>query len=194
MHCIQLEFLGQYINQRTFSTAAVTADKNIALHVGNSFQKGFKPALGFAFYMKRVLAFGTFDVLHPGHLYYLRRAKALGNELWVVVARDSTVQKLKGFKTVYSENERLALVSALKYVDFAFLGDKKDMWKSVVRAKPQIIALGHDHRISKHHHFEKFHELEIKPRLVRIPSFNHHKYKSSKIKKRIHKLHKRTRR
>lgn len=135
--------------------------------------------------MKRVLAFGVFDVLHAGHLHYLKEAKKLGKELWVVVARDSNVKKLKGFKPVYSEKERLALVSSLKFVDKAFLGNRKNMWKSVAKAKPDVIALGYDHRISRHHHLEKLEEIGINAEIKRISSLAPHKYKSSRIKHRI---------
>ena len=44
----------------------------------------------------RVLAFGTFDILHPGHDHYLQEARKLGDELWVVVALDETVRQGKG--------------------------------------------------------------------------------------------------
>jgi len=44
----------------------------------------------------KVLAFGTFDILHPGHEFYLKEAKKHGDILDVVVARDSTVEKIKG--------------------------------------------------------------------------------------------------
>ena len=46
--------------------------------------------------MKTVMAFGTFDLMHPGHEYFLRQAKKRGDYLIAVIARDSTVKKLKG--------------------------------------------------------------------------------------------------
>ncbi|MEM2588044.1 MAG: adenylyltransferase/cytidyltransferase family protein, partial [Candidatus Bathyarchaeia archaeon] len=62
---------------------------------------------------KVVLAEGTFDLLHYGHVYYLTNAKKAGGEgskLVVVVARDKTVERLKGWKPVIPEGQRKAIV------------------------------------------------------------------------------------
>src|SRR5207245_1761445 len=53
---------------------------------------GHRPSVAF---VVRVMATGVFDLLHPGHVYFLREARKLGDELWVVVARDSTARKFK---------------------------------------------------------------------------------------------------
>ena len=95
-----------------------------------------------------VLASGTFDLLHLGHIRYLEEAKKVGGrnvELVVIVARDSTVEKRKGFKPVMSENQRRALVEALKVVDEAVLGyEDFDIEKVIEKIKPDVIAVGHD--------------------------------------------------
>ena len=95
-----------------------------------------------------VLASGTFDLLHLGHIRYLEEAKKAGGrnvELVVIVARDSTVEKRKGFKPVMSENQRRALVEALKVVDEAILGyEDFDIGKVIEKIKPDVIAVGHD--------------------------------------------------
>jgi len=95
-----------------------------------------------------VLASGTFDLLHLGHIRYLEEAKKAGGrnvELVVIVARDSTVEKRKGFKPVMSENQRRALVEALKVVDEAVLGyEDFDIGKVIEKIKPDVIAVGHD--------------------------------------------------
>jgi FAD synthetase len=93
--------------------------------------------------MVRVMATGVFDLLHLGHIYYLEEAKKLGDELVVVVARDSTVRKYKR-EPIMNENLRLKLVQALKPVDRAVLGFAKDPYKIVERLKPDVIALGYD--------------------------------------------------
>jgi FAD synthetase len=97
---------------------------------------------------KVVLASGTFDLLHYGHVKYLEEAKKLGGknaELIVIVARDSTVKKRKGRKTVMPEDQRRSLVEALKVVDEAILGfEDFDMIKVVEKTKPDIIVVGHD--------------------------------------------------
>ncbi|MFZ2071766.1 MAG: adenylyltransferase/cytidyltransferase family protein [Halobacteriota archaeon] len=93
--------------------------------------------------MVRVLATGTFDILHPGHLLYLAEAKKLGDELMVIVARDATVKKRKR-TPVIPEEQRLKMVSALKMVDKAMLGSEKDMYELLYSIKPDIIAIGYD--------------------------------------------------
>ncbi len=95
--------------------------------------------------MVRVMATGVFDLLHPGHLHYLTEAKRLGNELVVVVARDATVRKLKR-EPIVKEETRRAMVESLKPVDRAILGSETDMFDTVAKVKPDIIALGFDQR------------------------------------------------
>ena len=93
--------------------------------------------------MVRVMASGVFDLLHTGHLHYLEEAKKLGDELIVVVARDSTVRKEK-HEPITSEDVRRELVDALKPVDEAVLGKEGDMFEVVEGIKPDVIALGYD--------------------------------------------------
>lgn len=97
---------------------------------------------------KVVLAEGTFDLLHYGHIYYLTNAKKAGGEnakLIVIVARDKTVERLKGRKPVLPEDQRRAIVEALKVVDEAILGyEDIDMYRVIEEIKPDIIALGYD--------------------------------------------------
>ncbi|MCK4416035.1 MAG: FAD synthase [Thermoplasmatales archaeon] len=93
--------------------------------------------------MVKVMATGTFDLLHMGHIYYLKEAKKLGDTLSVVVARDSTVRKLK-HEPVNPEEIRLDLIKEVKVVDEAYLGYEDDMYAIVEEIKPDIIALGYD--------------------------------------------------
>ncbi len=93
--------------------------------------------------MVKVMATGTFDLLHMGHIYYLKEAKKLGDKLVVVVAKDSTVRKLK-HEPVNPEEIRLDLIKEVKVVDEAYLGYEDDMYSIVEEIKPDIIALGYD--------------------------------------------------
>ena len=95
--------------------------------------------------MVKVMATGVFDLLHTGHLHYLEEARKLGDELVVVVARDSTVRREK-HDPITPEDVRKELVCALKPVDEAFLGKEGDMFEIVEEIKPDIIALGYDQR------------------------------------------------
>lgn len=66
--------------------------------------------------MKKVITYGTFDLFHIGHLNILRRAKALGDYLVVAVSSDE-FNAIKGKKCTIPDVERMAIVSAIKYVD-----------------------------------------------------------------------------
>ncbi|HTW55687.1 MAG TPA: adenylyltransferase/cytidyltransferase family protein [Thermoplasmata archaeon] len=91
----------------------------------------------------RVMATGVFDLLHPGHVYFLEQARQLGDELVVVVARDQTARRLK-HEPYVPEHIRREMVEALKPVDRAILGSTTDIYATVVAERPAIIALGHD--------------------------------------------------
>ena len=97
---------------------------------------------------KVVLASGTFDLLHFGHVKYLEEAKEAGGEnaeLIVIVARDSTVKKRKGKKPVMPEDQRRSLVESLKVVDEAILGfEDFSIDKVIEKIGPDVIAVGHD--------------------------------------------------
>ncbi|MCK5291626.1 MAG: adenylyltransferase/cytidyltransferase family protein [Thermoplasmata archaeon] len=121
--------------------------------------------------MVRVMASGVFDLIHLGHVHYLEEAKKLGDELVVVVARDSTVRKEK-HEPITPEEFRRDLVESLKPVDRAVLGGEGDMFKVVEELRPDIIALGYD----QYHDAERI-EAELKERgldieVVRLDELN----------------------
>lgn len=91
-----------------------------------------------------VLAGGVFDIIHPGHIHTLRGAKALGNVLVVVVATDATAQKMKNRIPLHNMDLRRDLVNSLSMVDHAMVGHEGDIFKTVARVRPDIIALGYD--------------------------------------------------
>jgi len=113
--------------------------------------------------LKVVLAGGVFDVIHPGHIYTLRSAKALGDVLVVSVARDKTVLANKGHMPLNSESERVELVSSIRYVDLALLGSESNMYEVVESVRPDIIAIGFDQK-----HREEELRLESEKRGVKV--------------------------
>jgi FAD synthetase len=118
---------------------------------------------------RRVLVGGTFELLHPGHLELLRYASSLGR-LYVVVARDSTVERVKGRRPILSETARLELVSSVRYVYEAFLGSERDIMDSVERVKPSIIVLGPDQAFSEEDlALRAERRLGYRPEVVRMP-------------------------
>ena len=92
--------------------------------------------------MKRVIAQGTFDLLHPGHLHYLRDAKSYGDRLFVIIARRENITHKEG--PVVPDTQRVEMVSALDPVDDARLGHLEDFFVPVRDIDPDVIVLGHD--------------------------------------------------
>lgn len=117
--------------------------------------------------MTRILATGTFDLLHPGHIYFLTQARALGDELFVIVARDSNVTHKP--KPIVPEEQRLEMVSALGIVDKALLGSEKDMFEPLKYIRPDIIALGYDQRFDAKLLEEELDKRGFPANVVRIP-------------------------
>lgn len=90
----------------------------------------------------RVVAQGTFDVLHPGHVHYLREAAAMGDELHVIVARAENVTHKS--PPILPDEQRREMVAALDPVDHARLGHRSDIFVPIEEIEPDVIALGYD--------------------------------------------------
>jgi len=132
----------------------------------------------------KVMVFGSFDVLHPGHLHFFREAKKLGDYLIVVVGRDKTVKEVKGNEPLYSEEDRLACVNALRIVDKAVLGYVDNQFMVLDEFKPDIICLGYDQKSFITERLEEeIRERGLIIRIVRLMPYKEHRFKSSKMKK-----------
>jgi cytidyltransferase-like protein len=94
--------------------------------------------------LKVVFIGGTFEVIHAGHLYTIQEAKKLGDILVVVVARDITVRKRKKREPIAPEEERVKVAGAIRQVDAAILGSETNIYDTLERVKPDIVALGYD--------------------------------------------------
>ena len=94
--------------------------------------------------LRVILAGGVFDIIHPGHIYTLNAAKALGDILVVVVATDNTAVKMKKRKPIHTQEQRQELVNSLSMVDICLIGQENDIFKTVNIVRPEIIALGYD--------------------------------------------------
>lgn len=92
--------------------------------------------------MNRVVAQGTFDILHPGHVHYLRDAASMGDQLYVIVARSGNVTHKDG--PILPDDQRVEMVDALEPVDDARLGHQEDIFVPIEDIDPDIIVLGHD--------------------------------------------------
>ena len=137
-----------------------------------------------------VLASGTFDLLHLGHVRFLEEAKKSGGknaELIVLVARDSTVKTRKGKKPVMPEDQRRRLVESLKVVDEAILGwENFSIDKVIKKIKPNVIAVGHDQDGVETELRKVIEEKKAKIEVVKIGRFGKRDLdSSSKIVKKI---------
>ncbi len=134
--------------------------------------------------MVRVVATGTFDIIHPGHIRFLEEAKKLGDELIVIVAREKNVRHKP--KPIIPEEQRRRVVEALKPVDKAILGDEHDMFKPIMELKPDIIVLGYDQHFDEKKLEEELRKRGLNTKVVRIKVKEECEYCSStRIIKRI---------
>lgn len=96
------------------------------------------------------MVFGVFDRLHDGHRFFLREARACGDRLVVVVARDEFVERFKAKRPWQTAEERIAVIVREGLADEVVLGDEtEESWKVVKKYRPAIIALGYDQTILK---------------------------------------------
>ena len=120
--------------------------------------------------MVKVMATGTFDLLHMGHIYFLKEAKKLGDILCVVVATDATVRKLK-HEPVNPEEIRLNLIQELTVVDEAHLGCEDDIYAIVEEIKPDIIALGYDQIHDESNINDELKKRKLSAKVVRLSEY-----------------------
>ncbi|NQV13311.1 MAG: FAD synthase [Parcubacteria group bacterium] len=132
--------------------------------------------------MIEVMVFGTFDILHPGHLDFFRQAKEHGDHLTVVVAHDGTVKSIKGKYPVNKQNERMAEINKQEIVDEVVAAASSGDKLQVVREhKPAGICLGYDQRefVGELEKYIEDNGQDIK--IIRTKSYKPEIYKSSKI-------------
>jgi FAD synthetase len=132
---------------------------------------------------KTVLVFGTFDLFHPGHEFFLKEAKKQGDILEVVVARDKTVEEVKGKKPMDREMKRLSKIHSLDYVDEVILGSLGDKYQIIEAIKPDMIVLGYDQTFFTENLGEELKKRKLKTKVIRLKeSFKPEVFKSSKIR------------
>ncbi len=91
---------------------------------------------------------GCFDLLHPGHISYLRAARSLGDALVVGLNSDTSVRKLKGpFRPVIPETDRAIVLEALESVDAVVIFSEDTPVRLIRELKPAVYVKGGDYRI-----------------------------------------------
>ena len=134
--------------------------------------------------MTRVMVFGTFDGLHEGHLDFFRQARAIAvdAQLIVSVARDASVERIKGRPARIKEDDRLSSVATCSLVDEAILGDREGSMRHIEASRPDIIALGYDQSGEYVESLqEQLQDAGLKTRIVRLVAYMPEVYKSSKL-------------
>ena len=96
--------------------------------------------------MTIVFTNGCFDILHRGHVEYLKASKELGDYLIVGINSDSSVKRLKGLdRPVNKQEDRVAVLQAIKYVDEVIVFDEDTPYRLIKEVKPDIITKGGDY-------------------------------------------------
>jgi len=138
--------------------------------------------------MKTVMIFGTFDIVHAGHLHMFREAREYGDKLIVVVARDINVERIKDIGPLHNEKERLDFLQNIKLIDEVVLGDKTDAYKVIKKIQPDVIGLGYDQRMYVDDLEEAITEAGLNAKIVRLKDYQPNKFKTNKIRKYIERL------
>ncbi|MBI4599428.1 adenylyltransferase/cytidyltransferase family protein [Candidatus Uhrbacteria bacterium] len=137
--------------------------------------------------MKTVVAFGTFDIIHPGHLSYLEQAKRHGDVLIAVVTPDAAVLRRKGRRALFTQGERMKIVAAVRSVDRVVLGDQDDSWRNVLACRPDIICFGYDQKQAARALACRMQKGSKKPvRIVMARSYRARRYHSAYLIKNRH--------
>ena len=134
----------------------------------------------------RIMVFGTFDILHKGHLSFFKQARKLAKNpfLIVSVARDVNVKKIKKQKPKSIENLRLQTIKECPLVDKAVMGGVKSFLPHILKERPQIIALGYDQSAYTEDLQSNLEKKGLKVKIFRLKSFKPFIYKSSLIRRK----------
>lgn len=123
--------------------------------------------------LKRVMVFGTFDLLHPGHEFFLREAARRG-PLTVVVARDENVRRIKGGRPLQTQERRIRAIRKRFPTVTVIPGDRRDFLMPLRELTPDLILLGYDQTLPP-----GITEDALFCRIERIRAFHPRQFKSS---------------
>ena len=139
----------------------------------------------------RVICFGTFDCLHPGHHNYFKQARMFGEELIIIVARNENVKRNKGAYPLQGEKLRLTTIRRYikenDYTDKVYLGDKKPGYLAIKRFRPDYICVGYDQQVDSEKLNSEIKRFRLFCKVKRLRAFHPEQYKSSIIKAKLFK-------
>ncbi len=131
------------------------------------------------------MVFGTFDILHLGHIDLFLQAKKLGDRLLVVCATDANTEKVKGHAPIHSENDRAQLLRYIDIIDEVIVGDEHNVYKVIAENMPQVIALGYDQESFVDKLQQYIDDLGVAIEIVRLKPHKSDVHKSALIKSYI---------
>jgi cytidyltransferase-like protein len=126
------------------------------------------------------MCFGTFDLFHPGHRYYIETALKLAKKLIIVIARDTRVIEKKKIFPTHSEKERQKILQTAYPEALVILGDESDIFVPIRSYEPDILVFGYDQYIPA----ETIKELFPDITLTKVDGFEIEKWKSSILRKK----------
>ncbi len=134
---------------------------------------------------KRIMIFGTFDMVHKGHENLFMQARALAKDPFLIVsiARDKNVIKIKGKPPANSESARKKMIKDNQLVDKVVLGGINDHIPHIIIEKPDIIALGYDQRAYVRGLKSQLESSGLITKVIRLKPFKPEKYKTSLLLK-----------
>lgn len=131
----------------------------------------------------RVMVFGTFDHLHPGHLDYFKQARRFGKDLIIVVARDRNVLKIKGRQAERKEANRARIIrqklKKLGWTATVALGGRENRWAVIKKYHPDFICLGYDQKVDLKKLRSEIAGWRFFCKIKRLKAYQPEKYKSS---------------
>lgn len=133
--------------------------------------------------MRKVMAFGAFDGLHPGHLNFFNQAKRYGDFLIVSVGTDKNVEKIKGKKPLFNQSDRIGLVNQCRIVDKVVAGVEEDFYKEIKKYNPDLICLGYDQWAQEDEVLRELLKVGLsKTRVIRLKPYKADRAKSTYLK------------
>lgn len=135
---------------------------------------------------KRIMVFGTFDSLHPGHISFFKQARNLHQFPFLIVsiARDRNVFKIKGKYPEKNEKIRISLIRECALADKVVLSGVKNHIPHIIKERPDIIALGYDQKAYIKNLKNDLENKGVSVKIVRLKPFKEKIYKNHLLKKR----------
>lgn len=133
----------------------------------------------------RIMVFGTFDMIHSGHRNFFNQARKLAKRPYLIVsiARDKNVLRIKGSLPRFSQYERLQLVQSVPDVDEAVIGGYRDHLPHILKARPEIIAIGYDQVAYVKGLRQQLRDHGLTVKVVRLKPYKVDRYKTSLLAK-----------